>query len=219
MQVGCDGFDSHPLHNAASEVFSVACLASNQEERVLESPPRAGAKRRARGTLRSNAFGPSSTRVTVDRLIVFDLFVADPNGQGPVCKTGTRGFNSPPHAEAKPRARRFASARDGARAPLPPSHGTLSACVRNCGVLCLLLLTRNSRPRGPTEGRRSSKPRGGGSNPSGGAKIARVAQPEECRKIRDRDRMYARCISLLVGSASRPRFVVVAQVRFLPGMP
>jgi hypothetical protein len=52
----------------------------------------------------------------------------NPNGSGPVCKTGSCGFNSRP--------------------PL-----------------------RAPRPRGPTEGRRSSKPRGGSSNLSEGAVV------------------------------------------------
>ena len=89
LQVGCGRFDSDPLHRAASEVFSVARLASNQEERV-RPPPDALVER----------VGASSTRVTGGVPIAFDLLVADPNGQGPVCKTGARGFDSRPPLHA-----------------------------------------------------------------------------------------------------------------------
>lgn len=86
MQVGCGRFDSDALHHArASEVFAAASLASNQEERV-RPPPDALVER----------VGASSTRVTGGVPIAFGLFVADPNGQGPACKTGARGFDSRP---------------------------------------------------------------------------------------------------------------------------
>ena len=90
MQVGCDRFDSDALHHpAASEVFAAAFLASNQEERV-RPPPDALVER----------VGASSTRVTGGAPVVFDLFVADPNGQEPACKAGVRGFDSRPPLQA-----------------------------------------------------------------------------------------------------------------------
>ena len=55
-----------------------------------------GASSNLAGRSRSTARRSLSTRVTGDGRLAFDLLVADPNGQGPVCKSGTREFDSPP---------------------------------------------------------------------------------------------------------------------------
>lgn len=75
----------------APEVLSVAFLASNQVGRVRFP---SGAPGRMLEFV--------VIRVTGGERKVFDLYVADPNGQGPVCKSGTREFDSPPPLHSAP---------------------------------------------------------------------------------------------------------------------
>ena len=124
LQVGCDGFDFHPLHHSASEVFS--CWHPWLPTR------RSGFDSRRALRVECGPFLVNSC----DRRCVARVRppVAVPNGTGVGLQNRHTRVRFP---------------------PAPPY------------------------PRGPTEGRRSSKPNGGGSNPSGGANYTRVAQTEE----------------------------------------